>query len=235
MIYFGDTAHLPYGTKSPATVRKLTVEHLLYLGRRGMKCAVIACNTASAVALQSLRARLKVPVLGVIAPGAREALRRTRNGRIGVIGTATTIASKAYELALRRLDPELKVTARACPLFVPLIEEGLVRHRLARIAARMYLKPLIRAGVDTVVMGCTHYPLMRGVLGKILGPRVYLVDSATAVRLETERKLGELGILRRGQGRGRASFFLTDTGGSFPKVALRFLREAPDRLIQVRV
>ncbi len=235
MIYFGDTAHVPYGTKSPQTVRRLALGHLSFLSRRGIKCVVIACNTVSAVALRPLRAKLGIPVLGVIQPGVVQACRLTRNGRIGVIGTATTVASQAYQRAIRRLDPKLRVTAQACPLLVPLIEEGLSRHRLAWIAARMYLRPLIRARVDTVVLGCTHYPLMRGVFRHLLGPRVHLVDSASAVGLHAERTLRDSGILRKGSGRGRISFFLTDVGGSFPVAARRFLGKAPDRLIKVTV
>jgi glutamate racemase len=233
LFYFGDTAHLPYGTKSAETVRRLTLGHLEFLTRRRIKCAVIACNTASAVALQALKRRLHIPVLGVIDPGIREAIVATRNGRIGVLGTATTVASGAYQRGLKNQGRRIRLVAQACPLFVPLIEEGWSRHPVTEAVARHYLAPLIRARVDTVVMGCTHYPLIRAVLQRILGSNVRLVDSAFAVARQTGRSLREMSMLCAKRKRGAARFFLTDTGGSFPLVAARFLGEAPGKLTAV--
>ena len=237
LVYFGDTAHVPYGTKSPETVRTLTRTHLAFLARRGVKCAVVACNTASAVALDPPdRAGAggrpsRIPLIGVIEPGVRMALARTRNGRIGVLGTSTTIASGAYQRRLADAGVS-KVTARACPLFVPLIEEGWARHPLATRIAAEYVAPLKRAGVDTVILGCTHYPLLRPVLARVFGRGVTLVDSAEAVELEVERVLADRGWLRAA-GRGRDIFYLTDTGGKFPAVARRFLGRPIGRLVKV--
>ncbi len=237
LVYFGDTAHLPYGTKSPRTVRALTMTHLEFLAARGIKCAVIACNTASAVALNMLKRRLRVPVVGVIEPGIRAALARTRSGRVGVLGTATTISSGQYQLRLRQLAPGIRVTAQACPLFVPIIEEGWARHAIADTVAREYVAPLLRARVDTVILGCTHYPLLKPVLRRVLGKKVALVDSAEEVKVETERLLLERGLARPARGRraGRTMFFLTDTGGSFKRIASRFLGSPPRDLVEVRL
>lgn len=195
IIYFGDTARVPYGPKSPETVRRYGREIAAYLAGEGIKTLVVACNTATAHALPSLSDQLPMPVVGVIHPGARAAVRATRHGHIGVIGTAGTIKSGAYERAIRELDPTVRITARACPLFVPLVEEGWVDHDATRMIAFEYLEPLAREEVDTVVLGCTHYPLLKPLLAKILGPEVALIDSAEETALETASVLREQGIL----------------------------------------
>src|SRR3989442_766643 len=178
VIYFGDTARVPYGPKSPDTVSRYSGEILAYLLARGVKALVVACNTISAQALDFLRERSPVPLVGVIEPGARAAVQGTRSGNIGVIGTAGTIASGAYERAIKRLRPDAAVCAQACPLFVPLVEEGWFDHAATELIARADLAPLHRAAVDVLVLGCTHYPLMKPLLGQVLGPAVTLVDSA---------------------------------------------------------
>ena len=238
LVYFGDTAHVPYGTKSAETVRRLTRAHLAFLSRRRVKCAVVACNTASAVALDgaALDRTLNghgpaVPIIGVIEPGVRMALARTRSGRIGVLGTSTTIASGAYQRRLAAAGG-VRVTARACPLFVPLIEAGWADHPVARRIAAEYVAPLKAARVDTVILGCTHYPLIKPVLGRVLGRGVELVDSAEAVEMEVERILAGRGLLCR-TGSGHDTFFLTDTGGTFPEIARRFLGSPIRRLVRV--
>lgn len=235
VLYFGDTAHLPYGAKSEKTVQRLTSGHLEFLARRRIKLALVACNTASAVALQVLKRRLHIPVLGVIDPGVREALACTRNRRIGVLGTAATVASGAYQRSLKGRDARIFVKAQACPLFVPLIEEGWADHPVTVTIARRYLSPVIRARVDTLVMGCTHYPLIRAVLAGILGPKVKLVDSAVAAAREAEEILRGMGMLCRRRKMGRVRFFLTDTGGAFPRLAERFLGHAPGKFVAVRL
>ncbi len=235
LVYFGDTAHVPYGTKSPDTVRRLTRAHLGFLAARGVKGVVLACNTASAVALDGLAARVRIPVIGVIDPGVLQALDRTRTGRIGVLGTPTTIRSGAYQRRLTALDRRVQVHAAACPLFVPLIEEGWAGHEIARRIAAVYLRPLRRARVDTVILGCTHYPLLAPTLRRVLGPRVALVDSAEAVAGVVERRLAEMGLLRPRGSRARETFYLTDTGGQFPAVARRFLGRPVARLVGVNV
>ncbi len=236
LVYFGDTAHVPYGTKSPETVRRLAMTHLRFLARRRVKCAVVACNTVSAVALDGLRRAMAVPVIGVLGAGVRMALAATRTGRIGVIGTGTTIASGAYQRALLVAAPRrIRVLARACPLFVPLVEEGWAGHPVAERIAREYCAPLRRARVDTVILGCTHYPLLKPVLRRVFGSRVTLIDSAEAVEHEVEETLRASHLLRAGGPPGGRTFFLTDTGGAFRRVAERFLGEPLTRVIKVGV
>src|SRR5258708_27934521 len=170
VIYFGDTARVPYGPKSPDTVRRYSAEILAYLLGRGVKAVVVACNTSTAHALGSLKEKSPVPVIGVIEPGARAAVAATRSGNIGVIGTAGTIASGAYERAIKALRPDAKVHGQACPLFVPLVEEGWFDHPATELIARQYVEPLERAGVDVLVLGCTHYPLLKPLRARGLGP-----------------------------------------------------------------
>jgi glutamate racemase len=235
LIYFGDTAHVPYGTRSPATVSRLVRAHADFLVRKGIKCLVVACNTASAVALGFLRRELPVPVIGVIEPGVREALARTSNGRVGVVGTRTTIASGAYQRRLKEGGHKIRVFPQACPLFVPIAEEGWMGHQIARLAAREYLTGLRKACVDTVILGCTHYPLLKRAIGSTMGPGVELVDSAEVVAGELARQLEKMHLVRKNGVRGRETFFLTDTGGSFRSVAERFLGRPIGRMVKVRV
>ena len=235
LVYFGDTANLPYGTKSPETVRGLVRSHLNFLARYGVKFAVVACNTASAVALNGLTRAFRIPLVGVIDPGVQEALARTRNGRIGVVGTRATIASGAYQRRLAAASPGTVVVARACPLFVPLIEEGWAASPVVRRVAEEYLAPLKAARIDTLILGCTHYPLLRPVLRAVLGPRVTLVDSSDAVLRAVRGELAARGLLRARGGRGKVTFCLTDTGGMFPRVARRFLGAPLGRVVKVDV
>ena len=176
--YLGDTARVPYGGKSAATVERYSLEMAAMLLEEDCKAIVVACNTASALALSTLEANLPVPVTGVILPGAAAAAGATRNRHIGVIGTRATIRSGAYERAIRALDSAVRVSERACPLFVPLIEEGWLEGEITDRVVRQYLQPLLDDGIDTLVLGCTHYPLLRRALGKFLGQAVRLVDSA---------------------------------------------------------
>ena len=188
-IYFGDTARVPYGPKSPDTVRRYSRQIASWLVEQDVKAVVVACNTATAHALETLRESLEVPVVGVVEPGARAAIERTRNNTVGVIGTAGTIASGAYERAIHRLAADTVVHATACPLFVPLVEEGWTDHEATRLIAREYLQPVREAGVDTLVLGCTHYPLLASVIGDVMGPGVALIDSAEETARETARVL----------------------------------------------
>src|SRR5207245_1515640 len=195
VIYFGDTARVPYGPKSPETVRRYSAEILAYLLQRGVKAVVVACNTSTAQALEHLTARSPVPVVGVIEPGARAAVRATRSGTIGVIGTAGTIASGAYERAIKALRPDARVHSHPCPLFVPLVEEGWFEHPAAELIAREYLEPLKRANVDVLVLGCTHYPLLKPLLARVMGSDVTLVDSAEETATAVSRELDRLSLL----------------------------------------
>jgi glutamate racemase len=226
IIYFGDTARVPYGPKSPETVRRYSREIAAYLGGEGIKALVVACNTATAHALPALRADLSMPVIGVIQPGARAAVRSTSHGHIGVIGTAGTIKSMAYEHAIRDLDRTVRITTRACPLLVPLVEEGWVDHDATRIIAREYLAPLMRDAVDTLVLGCTHYPLLKPLLADVLGPSVALIDSAEETALETATVLGERGLLAPADAAPRHRFIASDDPLMFLQLGQRFLGSA---------
>jgi len=232
MIYLGDTARVPYGTRSAETVVRYALEAERFLGRHGIKLLVVACNTASSVALRPLTEAAEVPVLGVIQPGARRAVERTASGRIGVIGTRATIESGAYPAAIRALRPEAEVLSRACPLFVPLAEEGWTDNEIARGVARVYLQPFIDARVDTLVLGCTHYPLLSEVIAETMGPGTSLVDSAETVAAEARALLHGEPRLAAPESPGpiQHQFYVTDVPGPFQQVAERFLGRAIGRL-----
>ncbi len=222
-IYLGDTARVPFGTKSPDTVIRYSLEIASFLIRQDIKMLVVACNTASAVALHALRRNLSVPVVGVIEPGAKRAVEVTRSGIIGVIGTNGTIRSSAYSRAIKRINPRISVIARACPLFVPLAEEGWTQNEVARMAARLYLEDLRQANVDTLVLGCTHYPLLKRIIAEVMGPDVVLVDSAEETALTVEKILGERKLLRPATESGNHHYYVTDVPAGFIRVGNRFL------------
>jgi glutamate racemase len=221
MIYLGDTARVPYGTKSAEVVTRYSLKNAEFLLARDIKLLVVACNTASAVAVDELSARLPVPVVGVIGPGAQAAARRT-GGKVGVIGTPGTIRSGAYQRALLEARPGLNVLAKPCPLFVPLAEEGWTQGSVPEQVAREYLSSFEQQGIDTLVLGCTHYPLLREVIAQVMGPRVNLVDSAEATAEVVARELETRGLLARGAS-GPHRFFVTDTPDRFIDVGARFL------------
>lgn len=227
-VYFGDTARVPYGPKSPATVRRYSLEITDWLVRQGVKAIVVACNTSTAHALEALQAATTVPVIGVIEPGARAAVRATRPGRpIGVIGTAGTIQSRAYDRAIRAIAPGVEVAAAACPLFVPLVEEGWFDHEATRLVAEAYLRPLLDRGIGTLVLGCTHYPLLKKLLGRVAGADVTLIDSAEETGLELKQLLTERNLLAPPDGGGRIfhRFAVSDDPERFRTVGSRFLGE----------
>jgi glutamate racemase len=232
LLYLGDTARHPYGTKSASTVTAYAVENTAFLVEQGAKLVVVACNSASAVALETLRSRFDVPIVGVIEPGARAAVAATRNRKVGVIGTEATIASGSYTRALRALDAGLELYTRACPLFVPLAEEGWVANEVARAAAAVYLASLRQSRIDTLILGCTHYPLLAETIGGALGPEVRLVDSAAETAVEVRATLATQG-LARGAGRGTASFFVTDVPDRFVRIGGRFLGAAVDSAVRI--
>jgi len=217
-VYFGDTARFPYGTKSPETVIRYSLEIASFLVRHDIKLLVVACNTASAVSLEALQQQLSVPVIGVIEPGARRAVSVTRSGKVGVIGTDRTIRSSAYTKAIKQLNPEVEVITRSCPLFVPLAEEGWIDNEVARLTARTYLNGLREEGVDTLVLGCTHYPILKGVIAEVMGEGVTLVDSAA----ETARAVAEIlrnrALLRPAAEKGNHHYFVTDVPAGFIRV-----------------
>ena len=228
IVYFGDTARVPYGIKSKETVIKFTIENILFLLKKEVKLICIACNTSTSVALPVIKHHFKVPIVGVISPGVREAVYATQNKRIGVIGTKGTVNSRAYEIQIKQLDPKIKVVSHACPLFVPFAEEGWLRGDVVLKVARAYLKPLKEAEVDTVILGCTHYPLLKAVIKEVLGKNVILVDSAKQVAIEVKKILTQEGMLNQA-GRGRQEFYVSDNPEWFSGLARRFLgRPAPN-------
>ncbi len=222
-VYLGDTARVPYGTRSGEVVTRYALLNARYLAAQGIKALVVACNTVSAHSLPQLAAALPIPVLGVIEPGAQAAAARTRGGSIAVLGTPATIASGAYQAALRRLAPLATVVARACPLFVPLAEEGWTEGEVPRLVAERYLGDLRRSGIDTAVLGCTHYPLLAGAIGEVLGPRIALVDSAEATAAAVEELLGGRGLLRESSSAPVHRSICTDVPERFGALAERFL------------
>ena len=226
IIYLGDTARVPYGTRSAATVNRYALGCANHLVARGVKAIVIACNTVSAVAPSLLRVELHLPVLGVIEPGARAAAQATRVFRVGVLATAGTIASGAYPRAVSACSTRIETYGQAAPLLVPLAEEGWTSGDVPRLAARRYLEPLARAGVDVVVLGCTHYPLLLPVLEaeakSLLGDHVTIVDSAHAVAAEVAGFLEQRALLREGKA-GSTKLLVTDLPKSFDETASRFL------------
>jgi glutamate racemase len=224
-VYLGDTARVPYGTKSAATVTQYSLRNARVLEACGIDLLVVACNTASAVALPALRQALPVPVLGVVEPGARAAVRATSSGRIGVIGTAGTIGSGAYQAALKALRPDAVVVARACPLFVPLAEEGWTDpdDEVVRGVVRRYLAPLQAERIDTLVLGCTHYPILKGIIAEVMGTDVMLVDSAEETARTVTEILGSSNLLRPASEKGNRHYFVTDVPAGFIRVGNRFL------------
>ena len=222
LVYLGDTARVPYGTKSPGTVLRYALEAAEFLVQHQVKMLVVACNTASAVAIDAIEQRFSLPVVGVIEPGARRAAAVTRNRRVGVIGTEGTIRSGAYSRAIREVDPAIEVFATPCPLFVPLAEEGWADHEVAYLAAREYLTPLMERQIDTLVLGCTHYPLLKKTLQYLLGPQVQLIDSAEETARLVADMLGKRNVLRS-SGALPPRYFVTDESSRFERVGGAFV------------
>lgn len=222
LLYLGDTARVPYGTKSPDVVRRYAINCGRFLTDQGAKLLVIACNTASAYAIDALRSELDTPVVGVIEPGARLASETTTSGIIGVIGTEGTISSGSYQRALRKLAPDATVHAAACPLFVPFAEEGMVDHPATRLIAEEYLRPLVDRGIDTIVLGCTHYPLLRPLVQEIVGTAVRVIDSATAVAKAVASMLTSHDLVTTTR-TGPDRFFATDVSARVERVGGAFL------------
>jgi glutamate racemase len=221
-IYLGDTARVPYGTKSSETVTRFSIEIADFLSTFDIKLLVVACNTASAYAIDALTARLDIPVVGVIKPGALSAVKSTESKKIGVIGTEGTIRSRAYEEAVRELEPDMEVSVKACPLFVPLVEEGFLESEVAMLVASEYLAGFSQSGIDTLVLGCTHYPLLKGVISKTLGPDLRLIDSALATAGEVARVLKVEGLLNEAEDADHR-FFVTDSPKRFVDIGRNFL------------
>jgi glutamate racemase len=235
IIYLGDTARVPYGIRSPETVTRYSFENTQFLLSQEIKMLVVACNTASAISLEAVKKEFPLPVIGVLEPGARAAVAATRARKVGVIGTEATIASGAYEVALKKLAPDIEVYSLACPLFVPLAEEGWTDNDVAQLVAGKYLAPLRGKGIDTLVLGCTHYPLFKSVIAQAIGPDISLIDSATETAKEVEAVLDKLKWFINGPGEGVRKFYVTDLPSRFEIIGRRFLGNSLHHAEQVRV
>lgn len=227
LIYFGDTAHVPYGSKSARTVTGFSLDIARHLASKNIKLLVVACNTASSLAFKAIEKELDIPVIGVIEPGAHAAARATKSGRVGVIGTQATVSSHAYANALESIRWPIKVFEFACPLFVPLVEEGWWSNEVTTMVAKEYLKDFNRTKSDTLILGCTHYPFLKPVIKKIVGPRVKLIDSAEAtaecvfekLKVATPKSAQEA---KQGT-KGQIRFIASDDPSRFKKLARRLL------------
>lgn len=227
IIYLGDTARVPYGIRSSQTVIKYSIANTDFLLKQNIKFLIIACNTASAVATTALRKKYSIPIVDVVTPGAKRAIGVTRNKRIGIIGTEGTIKSGAYQKEIKLLNPQCETFARSCPLFVPLAEEGWCSHEddVVLLVARRYLEIFKRYDIDTLVLGCTHYPLLKDAIQRVMGPEINLIDSAEAIALEVQQMLNKENTQNHSDSVGTSIFYLTDISHRFAETGKRFLGE----------
>lgn len=233
LVYFGDTARVPYGPKSSQVVREYALQDTEELLKHNVKFIIIACNTVSAVALDIVQKRARVPVLGVIVPGAETAARATTKNRIGVIGTLGTVLSNSYPNAIRQINPDIQVFSQACPLFVPLVEEGWTSHRATELIAKEYLFPLTLEKIDTLILGCTHYPLLKNVIDTVLHKTVKLIDSGEATAITAAQVLEDLKISNQSTLKPNLQFFVSDIPHKFTEVGERFLGERLGKIHRV--
>jgi glutamate racemase len=233
VIYFGDTARVPYGSKSNSTVIEYSLQNARLLVEKNIKLLVVACNTASSVALDELRDHFNIPVIGMIEPGAQLALKTTKKKKIGVIGTYATTSNQAYSEELLKLDNEIFVIEKPCPLFVPLAEEGWTDHKATKIIAEEYLNELKELDIDTVILGCTHYPILAGIIQEVLGDKISLIDSGTASSMVVEEYLKKNELLNDSGIPGRHEYFVSDMPTRFKDVAERFLGREIDKIEKV--
>ncbi|MDH7603785.1 MAG: glutamate racemase [Melioribacter sp.] len=235
IVYFGDTARVPYGSKSNETVIEYTLQAANFLLRKNIKLLVVACNTASSVALKELKRFLTIPVIGMIEPGSKMALQETKKGIIGVIGTRSTINNKAYSNEIKKLNPKVKVIEKACPLFVPLAEEGWINHKATELIAKEYLTELKEKKIDTLVLACTHYPILSDVIQKVMGKNVKLVHSGDPAAKIIEEYLNGRGLRNNSNHLGKREFYVSDVPTKFHEVAERFLGKKITHLQKVEL
>ncbi|MCZ7601953.1 MAG: glutamate racemase [Melioribacteraceae bacterium] len=233
MIYFGDTARVPYGNKSNETVIEYAIQDTKFLLKKNVKMIVVACNTVSSVALNKLRENFEIPIVGMIEPGAKSAIENTTNGKVGVIGTYATINNKAYSAALKKLDKKLKIYEKACPLFVPLAEEGMVNHPATKLIVKEYLDELKKQKIDTLILGCTHYPLLSNVIQEVMGDKVTLIDSGVAAASVVENYLFGRGLRNESHQIGKRDFYVSDLPAKFKTIADTFLGRHIEHLTKV--
>ncbi len=236
IIYLGDTARVPYGIRSKETVRRYAVENTSFLLKQEIKMIVVACNTVSAVGIDAVKEVAPVSVVGVLEPGARAAVKATVNKRVGVIGTEATISSSAYQRAIKAIDSTVDVRTKACPLFVPLVEEGWLDGKVVEAIAGRYLEELRESGIDTLVLGCTHYPLLKGTISKVMGDGVRLIDSAVETAKVVKEQLEMEGKLRKhGNLSGRRIYFVTDSPDRFKRIGTWFLGQEIEEIEKVEI
>lgn len=231
IVYFGDTARVPYGTRSRDTIRKFAAQDLRFLLEQDLKAVLVACGTVSSVALPDLQRMTDIPVIGVVEPTASAACEATRNRKIGILGTSATVKSGSYKTAIAAIDPAISVTSVSCPLFVPLVENGYLTGQITELAAAEYIRPLQEAGVDTVILGCTHYPLLKPVLSKLFGPDVALIDSGRQAALELAEVLRQREQLSH-QTEGTRRYYVSDEVANFSHVAGMFLDRSIDGQVE---
>lgn len=224
IIYFGDTARLPYGTKSKKTVTKFSKQIVRFLLTKNVKAVIIACNTASSNSLEELRQTFDIPIFGVIVAGVEEALRSTKNKKVGIIGTSSTIKSKAYETLIAQTDKSIEVYTKPCPLFVSLVEEGWTENVVSKLTAEIYLKELIQKGIDSLVLGCTHYPLLKKCIGETVGNDIKLVDPAKATAKMVKAFLAEHKLLMQGENIAERYFYISDDTDTFSSMCKKALK-----------
>ncbi len=223
IVYFGDTARVPYGTKSNSAVIEYAIQDAQFLINKNVKLIVVACNTVSSVALDILREKFSVPIIGMILPGAKMAVGKSKRKKIGVIGTEATVSNAAYSKELLKIDGSIKVYEKACPLFVPLAEEGWLEHPATKLIAEEYLSELREHNIDTLILGCTHYPLLRNLIQTVIGEDVELIDSGTAAAVVVEEYLQAQNLLNDSAVEGNDLFYVSDMPAKFRLIAERFL------------
>ena len=235
IIYFGDTARVPYGNKSAATVTKYSFQNTRFLLEQDIKLMVVACNTATALSLAQLKENFPdLPIIGVIEPGVRAALKATKTGKVGVIGTSATISSQAYNRGLKHFDGGVGISVQACPLFVPLVEEGWVNKKVTKLIADEYLAGMKRVGIDSLILGCTHYPLLKKVIGQVMGKKVKLIDSAQTVALAVKELL-QKEKLAKTKGKGECIFYVSDVPEKFITIGQQLLGEKIQQATQIDI
>lgn len=233
IIYFGDTARVPYGTKSPETIRRYAIQITRFLQTRGVKFIVVACNTVSSVAMEKILEIATVPVVEVIKPGSKAALNISRNHRIGVIGTSATVSAGKYNKVLRNMSSGVEVFSQACPLFVPLVEEGWIDSEVTEMVARIYLEPIVRNSIDTLILGCTHYPIIKDTIKKTIDQRIEIVDSAIQIALEVRDVLNESNLLNNTERKPEHLFYVSDFPQKFEEIARRLLGQPLENIQRI--
>ena len=223
LVYFGDTARVPYGTKSEKLIQQYALEDAAFLNQFDIKLLVVACNSASATAVDLLKSTLSIPVTGVIEPGVNAALSKSRLNRIGVIGTTATMISNAYHDSIFTLNDNIEVFGQPCPLLVPLVEEGWIDEEITRLTIRKYLDPMLSQNIDTLILGCTHFPVIKDTIQKEIGPDIILIDSGEETAKFVRKMLKDLNLTRNKETKGQVEFYVSDIPGKFDEVGTRFL------------